>query len=238
MKKLGITLAVVAFAAVAAQAQTTSANIVGYVKNTSYEGLQIFTVPFTGSTTVAELFGGNVPVGTSIYAYNNDGSSAGYASVSYTTSSGFVAGQGVVTTTNWNGTLTLESGTGYWIQIPGGSAPSESISAGEVNTSSNVVATLYGGLNLVANPYPVATQLSDFGFYGSANVGDTVYVYSNDGTTEGYASASYATSSGFVPGQGVVTTTNWNGSVTVDVGQGFWYQNTGSDISWTETKNF
>ncbi len=27
-------------------------------------------------------------------------------------------------------------------------------------------------------------------------------------------------------------------TVTVDVGQGFWYQNTGSDISWTEKKNF
>ena len=112
MKKIGITLAVAAFAAVAAQAQTTSANIVGYTKATvAGESADIFGYQLsTGSGLVSEVVGSSVPVGTKVYTFDG----------TYAISTLSEVGQNVgfppvftVTGTNWNNDVTIDNGAGF-----------------------------------------------------------------------------------------------------------------------------
>ena len=69
MKTMGIALAVVTFAAVAVQAQTTSDNIVGYSKVNAVGGeLSLVALNFeAASTTVADLIGNQLPANSKLY---------------------------------------------------------------------------------------------------------------------------------------------------------------------------
>ena len=115
MKKIGITLAVVAFAVVTAEAQTTSANIVGYTKAT-----------VAGES--ADIFGYQLSTGWITYLKS-------YLVINYQLEQRFTllmerhhiqseVGQNVgfppvftVTGTNWNNDVTIDNGAGFWIQL-------------------------------------------------------------------------------------------------------------------------
>jgi hypothetical protein len=215
MKKLGITLAVVAFAAVAAQAQTNSSNIVGYNKDVHVGGFLISANQFSG-TTPTEVYGDQLPSGSKIYTFDGTGySAATYGPV-------FVPGTGLVT--KWNLELDLSAGTGYWVES---SAAATAIIAGEVNTATSVTNNIGSGFSIVSYPYPVERTITELGL--SPASGDKIYIF--DGT--GYASSTYGPV--FVPGTGLVT--KWNNDLTISVGKGFWYE-TASSQEWVSNKPF
>lgn len=231
MKKIGITLAVAAFAVVTAEAQTTSANIVGYTKATvAGESADIFGYQLsTGSGLVSEVIGSSVPVGTKVYTF------AG----TYAISTFSEVGQNVgfppvftVTGTNWNNDVTIDNGAGFWIQLPTGSSQSTAILAGEVNTAASVTKSVTTGANLLSNPYPVQMNIDTL--FPSAAIGDKIFKF--DGS---YSSATYqevGQNVGFPP-VFTVTGSNWTSNLTIEVGEGFWYLS-GEDFDWTVNKPF
>ena len=75
MNKIGMFVVVVAFAATVAQAQTTSANIVGYSKINAVGGeLSLVALNFeSSSTTVADLIGDQLPANSKIHLWNGTG---------------------------------------------------------------------------------------------------------------------------------------------------------------------
>jgi hypothetical protein len=213
MKKLGITLAVVAFAAVAAQAQTASANVVGYVKQGNSAGLQIQGIQFTSSsdTTVQGLFGNTLPVDSKVYTY-----AAGTGPYDIATyQAGFFG-----LPDSWDKDITLALGTSFWVELPAGSASVTNIQSGEVSSDASIDISIVTGLQLLSNPYPVETTVQGSGF--SATVGDKIYVYSNTG---GYDIATYQEGFFGLPD-------SWDKDITIGVGLGFWYEAAGPQ-TWT-----
>ena len=116
MKKTVITLAVVAFAAAAVQATTTSANIVGYSKDTVQSGLKISTFQFSaGSGLASEVYGDSLTEGTKLYTYNGG---SGYGAIStYETYFDLNTFQNV---TGWNPSVTIGVGDGVWYEAVSG----------------------------------------------------------------------------------------------------------------------
>ena len=82
MKKATIAMVAVVFAAFAAQANTTSANIVGYSKSAYTGGFAISAMQFDGGAAgPTAVYGDQLPSGSKIYTF--DGS--GYTIASYGT---------------------------------------------------------------------------------------------------------------------------------------------------------
>jgi len=253
MKKTVITLAVVAFAAAAVQATTTSANIVGYIKNSYTQGsspaLSMKGIPFTASAnnTVSELLGSTLPLGTVVYTFDG----AIYSSVSFgeiTERQGsFPNFVDVVVGTNWteNGTsassFSLNAGQGAWIVLPAGSDSYETISAGSVEVAASADTSINAGLNLLASHYASSAVVTNMGF--QASVGDTIYVFNG----AGYDSVSYGEiterQGSFPNFVDVVVGTNWteNGSsvsdFSINMGSGFWYDSAGSQ-TWSQPRPY
>lgn len=233
MRKYIMVLVLLATATGFAADEVYSANIVGFIKQTSTNGLRIAGIPFEpsdGTNTVDALFGDTLPVGSKIYTF--DGTS--YSISTYTSSSGWDSDLMQITyTTNWSlPDMEISAGAGCWVEVPDSSTNSyETVFSGEVETAASVTNTIYEGLNLLSNPYPVSTVLTNFGFAASATVGDKVYVY-RDGA---YSISTYAASSGWDSDLMKVTyTTNWSiPGLTVEAGEGFWYS-AGGEIEWVE----
>ena len=220
MKKTVITLAVVAFAAAAVQATTTSANIVGYSKSTSSTLYAIAANQFSGNDNPSEVFGSSYPVGTKIYVF----SGGSYSTTEYidTFDENFNAVQA------WSpDTLTVTPGTGYWVENNSGSEI-EAILAGEVSSEASIETSLTTGLQLISYPYPVARTVSQMGF--SPTVGDKIFVFNGSS----YSTAEYIDT--FDENFNAVQ--EWSPStLSVGVGQGFWYE-ANADQTWTAVKPF
>lgn len=218
MKKATIAMVAVVFAAFAAQANTTSANIVGYSKSAYTGGFAISAMQFDGGAAgPTAVYGDQLPSGSKIYTF--DGS--GYTIASYGTA--FVPGQGLVT--KWDQEPSLAAGSSYWVSTPGSV---EAIVSGEVNTADSVTNVISAGFSLNSYPYPVERTVAQLEL--SPTSGDKIYLW--DGS--GYTIISYG--SAFVPGQGLVT--KWdNDSAVVGVGQGFWYS-TAAPQTWVVNKPF
>ena len=71
-------------------------------------------------------------------------------------------------------TLDLSGATGFWIQNTSGSA-AESVMSGEVITDASVTNTIAIGFNLLADPYPVTSNVSDLNL--DPAIGDKVYTF-------------------------------------------------------------
>ena len=218
MKKATIALVALAFGAFTAQAQTTSANIVGYSKSSLTGGFTIAAMQFDGGASgPTAVYGDQLPSGSKIYTF--DGSSYSIASYGST----FVPGQGLVTA--WNAAPSLEAGSAYWIET---ASPVDAIVSGSVNTADSVTNNIAAGFSLVSYPYPVERTVADLEL--SPASGDKIYAW--DGSA--YTIISYG--SVFVPGQGLVTQWN-NSSAVISVGQGFWYE-TATPQTWVVNKPF
>ncbi len=220
MKKIIATAAMAACAAVVTAQTVTSANIVGYNKETATSaGFAISGAQFeTGATnTPSSVYGDQLPSGSKIYKFNG---------TSYDTSeygSVFVPISGLVT--KWNVELDLSGGVGYWVEYP---EAAEAIVSGEVPSADSITNSIEAGFNLVSYPYPVERVITNLGFAPAE--GDKIYVFNGSSydTTE-YGSI-------FVPISGFVTKWN-NETLSIDVGQGFWYE-TDSAQTWIAEKPF
>ena len=222
MKKATIALVALGFVAFAAQAQTSSANIVGYVKDSGAPGFHIANYAFTSSDTSPQgVFGSQLPLGTKIYTF--DGSS--YSISEYKSVFDFSTFTNVE---QWEpNTLDLSGANGFWIQNSSGSAV-ESVMSGEVTTDAAVTNTISIGFNLLADPYPVTSNVSDLNL--DPAIGDKVYTF--DGSA--YSVSEYKSVFDFT------TFTNvekWEPEIQVSVGQGFWYEATAGQ-QWIRVKPF
>lgn len=217
MKKIMLAAVGFAFAASIASAQVTSANIVGYNKDTANAaGLHISGMQFLNETnTPTSVYGDQLPKGSKIYKF--DGS---YTIVTYTDV--FVPIQGLVT--KWSSEVDLGNGDGYWVEVP---SASEAILSGEVSTENSITNNIEIGLQLVSYPYPVERVITNLGFTPAK--GDKIYVYDGSYTIITYTDV-------FVPIQGLVT--KWsNETLSIGVGEGFWYEAV-SPQTWIANKPF
>ncbi len=219
MKTIIMTAAVVACAAVVSAQTVTSVNIVGYNKYIALEaGLYIAGMQFNNDTNTPEtVYGASLPVGSEIFAWNGDGyDSALYGEV-------FVPGQGMVT--QWDAAPTLGNGDGYWIDV---AAATEAVLSGEVPAEGSITNILSAGVNLISYPYPVERTVIGMEF--DPVEGDEIFMW----TGAGYETALYGEI--FVPQQGFVV--KWdNETLSVDVGQGFWYDSVATQ-TWVVNKPF
>lgn len=231
MKKLLMTVAVLACAASVVSAQVTSANVVGYNKNTSQAGLQLYSLQFFGSAdaTPTSLFGDSLPVGSKLYIWANDGAGGGnYSAIAEYIQPPFPPGAA----TKWDSDPVVSLGDGFWINLPSGAADVEGVFAGDVLMDATADVTIEPGLQLVCNPYPCDILITDLGI--TPTVGDKLYVWTNDGAGGGnYTTIAEYIQPPFPPG----AATKWdNTTLVITVGQGFWYKsNAGGDttLTWT-----
>jgi hypothetical protein len=216
MKKLIMTVAVLACATSMVSAQVTSANIVGYAKKTIGDGAFVIASPqFQGTgagTTLDNAFSG-LNNGSSVFAFNG----SGYVQYDY------YAGYGWYQGVNPAGSTVISAGDAVWLKDGGGGA--ETIMSGEVPSAASITNTLQVGFNLVANPYPVALKLSDIPTASLSN-GDSAFVF----TGSGYVQYDYYAGYGWY--QGV----NPAGSTTIPVGSGFWLSTAaGGDLVFSKS---
>ena len=93
-----------------------------------------------------------------------------------------------------------DTSTGFWVKAPKASTLTIS---GEVSTDASIAVSLSAGANIVANPYPVATKISDFGKLDASFAGIT-----EDG--DFVTTLKYWTGNGYV-------TYGWSGTAGTDL---------------------
>jgi hypothetical protein len=221
---------------VQAQEVVTSVNAVGYVKKDLPKGsaslLRQDFLTMEDDPTPANIFGDTLPVQSKVYVWNG----TAYQISTYSTSLVPDPQGGLMTVTNWNADFNLDPGIGFWVTIPD-TAPEDTYSVtllGEVpNTDSST--NPVSGVALLGFPYPVETQFTATDLAQKANVNDKAYFWNGSS----YQILTYSTSLVPDPQGGLMTVTNWNGDVTISLGEGFWYQNTSvDDIDWIEVKPY
>lgn len=201
MKKLVMTVAVLACAASIVSAQVYSANIVGYTKVQAVGGeLTLAAINFdTGGVLLGDVMpSGTLPSGSSVYKWDK-GTGA------YATSSLNARGA-------WSSNFSLNLGDALWI-VAAGTATNEIVFSGEVLTA-NASITLPAGLVATGYYFPVdqawtSTQMST----DLAN-GSSLYVWNPD-------TQSYVTASKNARGA-------WNASPAIGPSTGFWVVNAGA----------
>ena len=204
MKKLITTVAVLGCAAVVTAQTVTSANMVGYAKNTQPAGGFSMVAPAqfagtAGGVTLDEALSGIVG-GDKIYVFNG----AAYDIYEYYAGYGWFDGL-----FDPAGDVVISEGTAIWVT---GAASAVTIMSGEVPSAASVTNAVVAGFNLISNPYPVALALDDIDltdFVGS----EKVYVFN------GAAYDIYEYYAGYGWFDGLFDPA---GSVQVPVGAGFW----------------
>lgn len=221
MKK-SLIIAAVALIGISAFAQSvSSANVVGYVrKDTPAEALSIQGVPFLGTNTatVAELFGSSMPLGTKIYVYDE----GDYSAIETYSVVGSGIPPNITYTTNWTpGTASIDGTTGFWVSLPAGSSATTNLFSGDV-VNEFVSITIKPGLNLIAIPYSSDTIWTNTALAQSAVIGDKVYAWDNATQEYDVINQYSVVGSGIPPN--ITYTTNWTDTaMTLDIGEGFWY---------------
>merc|ERR1711879_850128 len=141
MGKMKKTLIIAATALIGASvfSQTvTSANIVGYVKTVTTNGLKIVAQQFDSTNaTPTSLFGDSLPIGSKIYKFDPVN---GYIGNISTYENILFVGD------SWSQELDLSEGS-FWVQT---TVVSTNIFSGDVNMATNVTVNLPPGLSLKA----------------------------------------------------------------------------------------
>lgn len=221
MKKLIMTAAVVACAAVVTAQTVTSANIVGYSKNSAVGSgaIDIVSPQFLAGDvgmTIADAFSG-VTEGAVVYKWNG----AGYDVATFYEGFGwFDAGF------NPKDDVLIAQGEAVWLQ--GGASTVDVITSGEVPMADSITNSLaVASISMVANPYPVAMTIDDIPLTNISE-GDIIYLWNGSG----YVVATYYAGFGWFDAG-----FNPLGTTPIAVGQGFWLQcATGGDLIFN--KNF
>jgi len=227
MKKLVMTVVVLAAATVVSAETVTSANIVGYGKVQAADGLQIASMQFDNSesNSLDSIFGDAYPLGTQVLIYQEPG---GYQTSTYAIT---YPPPSYTPTPGWAGAVSSIGGTtACWIKMPSGSSAVENIMNGEVPLADAVTNSVVAGLNLFSYPYPVEMEIQDLGFVPV--VGDQIFLYDNIG---GYVTINYAIT---YPPPSYTPTPGWTSpTTTVPVGGGFWYKTT-TPATWIASRPF
>jgi len=219
MKKTLITLASLMIAGAAFAQTTTSANIVGYSKAVTVEGLQILSDSFTSevTSTPESLFGDTLPYGSQVLAFPPP--SGPYQIATF--NQGFWGAPDA-----WDITFDLPAGTGFWVKLPSGSSTTTNILSGDVNMAASVTNTIVEGLQILSNPYPVDMTVLTAGF--TPDYGDQVmYFPAPNGP---YQIATY--NQGFWGAPDA-----WDVDITIPVGEGFWYS-AANGYDWVAIRPF
>lgn len=211
MKKLVMTVAVLACAASIVSAQTvTSANMVGYAKFDAVGGqLTLVGVNFeTGGATVVDLIGDQLPGGSKLYIW--DKSANTYIPVA----------KGLF---GWSpGATVLDNGDALWVESGAvAGVTNEVVFSGEVLLSkTNSVAM--SGLDCTAYFYPVETLWGDTDLQVQLGTGSKLYVWNGD-SYDPYTKGLFG----------------WGAGLNVIIGPttGFWVESAGA-ITWEETRPF
>ena len=205
MKKLIVVLVATFLVGAATEAQTTSANLVGYSKVQVTGGqLSLVAVNFdTGGLTVNDMFG-NLPNLSTVYVWDK-------AANTYVSSTKGRAG--------FSPNPAIANGDAMWV-LAAGSAVTDVIIAGEVNTAAQTTNTL-NGLDAVGLGYPVAVSFESTSLSAQAPSLSTLNVWNGTG---------YDTYTKGRAGWGA-------SSVNIGVSQGFWI-NTPSEVEWVEDRPF
>ncbi len=212
MKKTILTMLVAIGFVCFSQAQTTSANIVGYAKVTATGGeLSLVALNFTPSSAlVSDVIGDQLPVASTIHIW--DKSTQSYTTVNK-------AGRG-----GW-GVASINLGDAFWIEAPAGSGTHEIILSGDVNTSAINSSTIAAGIDATGLFFPVETTFGATDLADDLAIGSTIHLW--DSATQSYSTYNKA-------GRG-----GWGTAANVVVGPstGFWVESAAS-VSWDETRPF
>lgn len=222
MKKIlsiGIAGALAGVIAVQAQTNVASQNAVGYIKHDIERGdFKLIQTPFfdiDGSdVTVDEVFGDQLPIGSSVFIWDADAQS-------YKSESLLIVG--------WTpGTNVFIPGQGFFVSVPS-TAPETQYTAyvmGEVPDSSTLptaTVSIANGFTMTGVPYPVDTIWTSTTLAASAPVGSSAFLW--DSVSQSYKSESKLIV-GWVPGTNVIK-----------AGDAFFFR-TASATNWTETKPY
>jgi hypothetical protein len=211
MKKLVMTVAVLACAASMVSAQVTSANIVGYTKVEAVGGeLTLAAVNFdTGGVLLSDVIpSGTLPANSSVYKWDK-------TTKSYAVSSLNARGA-------WNNNFTLNLGDALWIQAAG-TDTNEIVFSGEVLTDVASI-TLPNGIVATGYYYPVSQSWTATQMASDLVSGSTVYIW--DAGSQSYISASKNARGA------------WNANPTIDPQSGFWVLNNGAEAVVNESVPF
>ena len=209
MKKIGIIIAVIAFAAIAAQAQTTSANIVGYSKINAVGGeLSLVALNFdSSSATVADIIGDQLPANSKIHLWNG----TGYSTSIKNSRSGWSAG-------------TIARGDAFWIESAAAAGTTnEILFSGEVLTDATNTTTVAAGIDLVGYSFPVATTFGSTDLANDLPANSKIHVWNGSA----YQTAIKNSRSGWGTGADIV----------IGVNDGFWVE-TATELQWNEERPF
>lgn len=175
MKKLIITTAVLACAAIVTAQTVTSQNIVGYTKLTATAGeLDLFAINFdTGGATVQDLIGAQLPNNSQIFLWDKDA----VPTPKYVTITKNFLG-------NWLPNEVLDNGDAFWVKAVG-SGDYEVVLAGEVLTVETNSVPMPA---LVATGYffPVETLWTATDLAAQLPNGSKVYVWNKDAVPPKY----------------------------------------------------
>jgi hypothetical protein len=218
-----------------AQTTVTSVNVVGFqVADVPGTNLAMYAFPFVpidGDNSLTNLLaseltaGINVGAGDNILVWNAAGAN-------YQTSY-------KKTTLGWtdNGftpsTRKLDIGRGFWVKSNNPIDQSVNFS-GEVVTDNVVTQQILTGLNMVAYPYNAEVNITNTALDGLVQTGINVGAADNILVWQGSSYVTYFkkttlgwTQNGFTPA-----------TVTLKMGQGFWFNRKGANFSWEETKPY
>ncbi len=211
MKKLVMTVALIACATVGSAQTVTSANIVGYSKVNPVGGeLSLVALNFDAGSanTLEDLIGQSVPNLTWVYLWDVDAGAYESAQLSARGS--------------WTPNLEVELGDAFWIQ-PAGSGTNEVVFSGEVLVEDAIV-TLPAGVSMLGYGYPVnlewqSTQMS-------SDLDNLSWVFTWDQGTQAYISAQKSARG------------SWTANPSIGVTEGFWVDNAGDQIDVAEPLPF
>ena len=133
--------------------------------------------------------------------------------------------------------VNIKNGAGYWIQTM---AAGEVTVSGEVPTGDSASVEVKSGLNLISNPFPVATNIQDVKPSAEVPGLDADYEFSTKLLR--WTGTGYDTYGWYAEGDGTDPEVDWPeadakwilfdqtdiADVTLNVGEGFWIQTTGS----------
>ncbi len=182
-------------------AQVYSANVVGYVNQDLVKGWNLVCNPLENqeNNTVVGLYGNNLPPGTTIYKWVNDGTVpvTGYVSTIFVMDDFWMPDD-----------FTLVPGEGAFLLIPS-DAPADKYTityVGEVQQKADSNMKVQAGFTMISSKVPQAGLITtDLGF--PAADADTVYTYAGGYQNSIYLGAAEA----WLPEE-----------PTIQVGQGFW----------------
>ena len=222
-----------------AQTQVSSNNIVGYFKLTLDRGKlillrNVFDSGSTNAVTPDSLFGSTLPVGTEVYAWNNQ--TAAYLISKYSIKSG-PPPTFKPTTTNWTISVDIGRGKGFWLKIPT-NAPQSTYTiyfTGQVPTNSTETIQIAQGLNMAAYTFPSEILWTNTALSKNSKVGDEMYLWNP--TNQSYTITKYTIKNGPPPTFKPVTT-NWTIlNMTIPFGHSVWYKSA-VPREWSEPRPY